>query len=46
MNVVRPGHYEFIEPTKSYADIIIPEGGANERALNVLVTFINSVVGK
>ncbi|HWP68120.1 MAG TPA: uridine kinase, partial [Rectinemataceae bacterium] len=46
MNVVRPGHYEFIEPTKAYADIIIPEGGANERALNVLVTFINSVVNK
>jgi len=44
MNVVRPGHYEFIEPTKNYADIIIPEGGANERALNVLVTFINSVI--
>lgn len=44
MNVVRPGHYEFIEPTKIYADIIIPEGGANERALNVLVTFINSVI--
>lgn len=40
----RPGHYRFIEPTKAYADIIIPEGGANERALNVLVTFINSVI--
>jgi uridine kinase len=46
LNVVRPGHYEFIEPTKTYADIIIPEGGANERALNVLVTFINSVINK
>ncbi|MEW6548980.1 MAG: uridine kinase [Spirochaetota bacterium] len=45
LNVVRPGHYQFIEPTKAYADIIIPEGGANERALNVLVTFINSVIG-
>ncbi|MCX7027276.1 MAG: uridine kinase [Spirochaetes bacterium] len=44
LNVVRPGHFEFIEPTKSYADIIIPEGGANEMALNVLTTFINSVV--
>ena len=33
--MVRPGHYEFIEPTKRYADIIIPEGGANERALTV-----------
>jgi uridine kinase len=46
MNVVRPGHYEFIEPTKAYADIIIPEGGANERALDVLVSFINSVISK
>ncbi|MDX9828239.1 MAG: uridine kinase [Spirochaetia bacterium] len=44
MNVVRPGHYQFIEPTKTYADIIIPEGGANERALDVLVSFINSVI--
>ena len=44
LNVVRPGHYQFIEPTKAYADIIIPEGGANERALDVLVSFINSVI--
>ncbi len=44
LTVVRPGHYQFIEPTKQYADIIIPEGGANERALNVLVSFINSVL--
>ncbi len=44
LTVVRPGHYEFIEPTKQFADIIIPEGGANERALDVLVSFINSVV--
>jgi uridine kinase len=44
MNVVRPGHYQFIEPTKAYADIIIPEGGENERALNVLISFINSVI--
>jgi uridine kinase len=44
MTVVRPGHYEFIEPTKQFADIIIPEGGANERALDVLVRFIKSVL--
>lgn len=44
LTVVRPGHYEFIEPTKAYADIIIPEGGENERALDVLATFMNSVV--
>lgn len=46
MNVVRPGHYEFIEPTKAHADIIIPEGGANENALLVLLSFMNSVLGK
>lgn len=45
LNVVRPGHYGFIEPTKIFADIIIPEGGANERALDVLITFINSTLG-
>jgi uridine kinase len=44
MTMVRPGHYDFIEPTKAYADIIIPEGGFNERALDVLVSFINSVI--
>jgi uridine kinase len=44
LTVVRPGHYQFIEPTKQFADIIIPEGGSNERALGVLVGFINSVL--
>lgn len=44
LTVVRPGHYEFIEPTKQFADIIIPEGGHNENALTVLVTFINSIL--
>ncbi len=44
LNVVRPGHYQFIEPTKRYADIIIPEGGANENALHVLVTFIKTIL--
>jgi len=44
MNVVRPGHFEFIEPTKAYADIIIPEGGYNENALSVLLSFIRETV--
>jgi uridine kinase len=44
LTVVRPGHYEFIEPTKQFADIIIPEGGSNERGITVLVSFINSVL--
>lgn len=43
--VVRPGHYEFIEPTKLYADIIIPEGGFNESAVQVLVSFIRDILG-
>jgi uridine kinase len=44
LNVVRPGHFQFIEPTKQHADIIIPEGGANENALQVLVTFIKTIL--
>ena len=42
---VRPGHYEFVEPTKAYADLIIPEGGFNERAMEALVPFLRSVAG-
>ena len=42
---VCPGHFEFVEPTKAYADIIIPEGGRNENALNVLVSFVKDAVG-
>jgi uridine kinase len=44
LNVVRPGHFEFIEPTKAYADIIIPEGGHNENALSVLLSFIRETL--
>jgi uridine kinase len=43
MEVVRPGHYEFIEPTKIYADLIIPEGGFNDNALKVLVPFMKEI---
>lgn len=44
MEVVRPGHYEFIEPSKEYADIIIPEGGYNEKALKVLTSYVKEVI--
>ncbi len=44
METVRPGHYDFIEPTKAYADLIIPEGGNNEKALEVLVSFMGQIV--
>ncbi len=44
LSTVRPGYYEFIEPTKRFADIIIPEGGYNAQAINVLVAFINNIL--
>lgn len=44
--VVRPGHYNFIEPYKEYADLIIPEGGYNEKAMHVLFTFITAICDK
>jgi len=46
LEVVRPGHMEFIEPTKKYADIIIPEGGHNKRAMDVLRAFVKEVIGE
>ena len=43
LDVVRPGHLEFVEPTKAYADLIIPEGGNNEKALQVLTSFMQGI---
>jgi len=43
MEVVRPGHYAFIEPTRIYADLIIPEGGYNDNALEALLPFIKQI---
>lgn len=42
--VVRPGHYQFVEPTKAYADLIVPEGGSNQKALEVLVSFMRDTI--
>ncbi|HCJ58291.1 uridine kinase [Lutispora sp.] len=44
MEVVKPMHYEFIEPTKRYADIIIPEGGYNRVAIDIIVAKVNSIL--
>ena len=38
---VRPSHLQFIEPTKRYADIIIPQGGMNNIAIQILTNHIN-----
>ncbi|MBN1387693.1 MAG: uridine kinase [Bacteroidales bacterium] len=39
-DTVKPSHLQFIEPTKRYADIIIPRGGENEVAIEMLVSSI------
>ncbi|MEH7074139.1 uridine kinase [Neobacillus drentensis] len=44
LNVVRPMHNQFIEPTKRYADIIIPEGGHNHVAIDLMVTKIQTIL--
>ncbi|MBR0309923.1 MAG: uridine kinase [Paludibacteraceae bacterium] len=38
--VLKPMHEQFIEPCKRYADVIIPQGGHNNAAINMLVKFI------
>ncbi len=46
LNVVRPMHNQFIEPTKKFADIIIPEGGSNKVAIDIMTTKIQALVQK
>lgn len=43
-NTVRPMHLEFVEPSKRYADVIIPEGGHNTAALDMVVARIESLL--
>jgi uridine kinase len=43
-NVLKPMHDEFIEPTKQYADIIIPNGGENARAISMMQMYILSAL--
>lgn len=44
MSTVRLMHEQFIEPSKRYADVIIPEGGKNEVAVDLLTTKISSIL--
>jgi uridine kinase len=41
---VRPMHLEFVEPSKRYADIIVPEGGRNEVAMEMIVARIEALL--
>jgi uridine kinase len=45
INTVRPMHLEFVEPSKRYADVIIPEGGLNEVAMDMVVARIEALLG-
>jgi uridine kinase len=42
-NTVKPMHLEFVEPSKRYADIIVPQGGHNLVAIGMLLTLIRSM---
>jgi uridine kinase len=44
MSTVRPMHLEFVEPSKRYADVIIPEGGFNTAALDMVVARIEALL--
>lgn len=44
LNTVRPMHLEFVEPSKRYADVIIPEGGFNTVALDMVVARIEAML--
>ena len=43
---VRPMHLEFVEPSKRYADIIIPEGGHNEVGIDLVLQKVRSLISK
>jgi uridine kinase len=42
---VRPMHLQFVEPSKRWADLIIPEGGENRVALDLIINKLQNVVG-
>lgn len=45
-STVKPMHEQFVEPSKRYADVIIPEGGFNSVAVSMLIQSIRSIVEK
>lgn len=45
-NTVRPMHLDFVEPSKRYADVIVPLGGQNTVAIELLLTMLRSVANR
>ena len=45
LSTVRPSHVQFCEPTKRFADVIVPHGGLNQPALDMLVARVNDHLG-
>jgi uridine kinase len=46
LSTVKPMHFDFVEPSKRYADIIVPQGGHNPVAIDVLLTLIRSLTSR
>jgi uridine kinase len=46
MSTVRPMHLEFVEPSKRYAHIIVPEGGNNRVAMEMIVSRIHAILAQ
>ena len=46
LKVLKPMHEQFIEPTKKYADVIIPQGGENLKGIGILCKYIEGIVPK
>jgi uridine kinase len=44
LTVLKPMHEQFIEPTKRYADLIIPQGGENKTGIDIVQKYIESIV--
>ena len=46
LSTVKPMHLDFVEPSKRYADVIVPEGGHNQVAIDMLLTLIRSLAAR
>lgn len=44
LSVVKPMYHQFIEPTKRYADVIVPEGGRNHVAIDLITTKVKTIL--